>query len=68
MSLNFNFQIVDVTNYKSVTENLKKIQDKFKKASFLEIAVQGFTDQPIVIKTGLQGFDDARKKLLEKLN
>ncbi len=28
-SSNFNFQIVDVTNYKSVTENLKKIQDKF---------------------------------------
>ena len=56
------------TETEAVLNLFKKIQDKFKKASFLEIAVQGFTDQPIVIKTGLQGFDDARKKLLEKLN
>jgi len=34
-SSNFNFQIVDVTNYESVTENLKKIQDKFGRIDIL---------------------------------
>ena len=34
-SSNFNFQIVDVTNYECVTENLKKIQDKFGRIDIL---------------------------------
>jgi len=39
-----------------------------QKSTFVEIAVQGFTDKPIVIKTSLQGFNEARKKLLAKVN
>ena len=56
------------TKTETVLALFNKIQDKFQKAIFLEIAVQGFTEQPIVIKTNLQGFTDARKKLLAKVN
>jgi len=56
------------TNNEAVVTLFNKIQDKFKKATFLEIAVQGFSDDPIVIKTSLQGFSDARKKLLDNLS
>ena len=46
----------------------KKIQNSLQQSQFLEIAVQGFSEQPIVIKTSLQGFSDARKKLLANLS
>lgn len=56
------------TKQDTVLTLFKKVQNSMQKSTFVEIAVQGFTDQPIVIKTSLQGFNEARKKLLEKLS
>lgn len=56
------------TKQDTVLTLFKKIQESMQKSTFVEIAVQGFTDKPIVIKTSLQGFNDARKKLLDNLS
>jgi len=66
------FGCVTALNNDSKAETVKalfkKIQNSLQQSQFLEIAVQGFSDQPIVIKTSLQGFSDARKKLLANLS
>lgn len=66
------FGCVTALNNDSKAETVKalfkKIQNSLQQSQFLEIAVQGFSEQPIVIKTSLQGFSDARKKLLENLS
>ena len=56
------------TKQDTVLTLFKKIQESMQKSTFVEIAVQCFTDKPIVIKTSLQGFNDARKKLLDNLS
>ena len=66
------FGCVTALNNDSKAETVKalfkKIQNSLQQSQFLEIAVQGFSEQPIVIKTSLQGFSDARKKLLANLS
>lgn len=46
----------------------EKIKNSLQKSTYLEIAVQGFSEKPIVIKTGLKGFSNAREKLIKNLN
>jgi invasion protein IalB len=45
-----------------------KIKKGLEDSTFLEIAVQGFTDKPVVIKTSLVGFKDAYNNLNSKIN
>lgn len=46
----------------------EQIKKGFEKSSFLEIAVQGFADKPVVIKTSVLGFKDAYSNLKSKIN
>jgi len=45
-----------------------KIKKGFEESSFLEIAVQGFSEKPVVIKTSVLGFKNAYNNLKSKIN